>query len=153
MKLGFKVVDVSDAEGGLRRLGSELGEQRLVDATVSGATILVNRWKNTVSYVTGEYKRSIREKVTRRSPGNVQVTVGTDLVNPPYPWVLEYGKTIHAKNAPYLHFKTKDGNWVKVKSVTIPPKGWARRAFDESQDEVGQEIADALGDLIDREWR
>ena len=153
MRLGFKVVGVPEVAGALDRMGDKMGGQRLVDATMSGAGLLVNAWKQIVSVVTGQYRKSIHAEVTQQGPGFVQVTVGTDIVKPPYPWVLEYGMTIKVKTAKWLTFKTKDGAWHRVKQVVIPPKGWARRAFDENKDKVAQEIHDALGDLIDKEWR
>lgn len=153
MRLGFKVVGVPEVAGAFDRMGNELAGQRLVDATLAGAKLLANAWKQIVSVVTGAYRKSIHAEVTHREPGFVQVTVGTDIVKPPYPWVLEYGMTIKAKLKPYMVFKTKDGTWHSVKVVHIPPKGWARRAFDESKDKVAQEIHNALSDLVDKEWR
>ena len=153
MRLGFKVVGVPEVAGALDRMGDQMGGQRLVDATMSGAMLLVNAWKANVGRVSNDYFNSIVAKVTQRERGFVQVTVGTDIVKPPYPWVLEYGMTIKVKTAKWLKFKTKDGAWHSVKQVVILPKGWARRAWDENKDKVAQEIHDALGDLIDKEWR
>lgn len=152
MKLGFKIVGVPEAAGALNRMGDYMGERTLVKAAVAGALLLVNAWRRKVTIVTGNYFRSIHAKVTVRQPGFVQVTVGTNIVKPPYPWVLEYGMTIKAKNKPYMVFKTKDGSWHSVKVVHIPPKGWARRAFDESQDKVAREIESSLWAMIDQEW-
>ena len=132
MRLGFKVVGVPEVAGALDRMGDQMGGQRLVDATMSGAGLLVNSWKLYIrqrAYKTGTYMRSIHAKVTHREPGFVQVTVGTDIVKPPYPFFLEYGTS------------------------KMHPRPTARPAFDENKDKVAQEIHDALGDLIDKEWR
>lgn len=153
MRLGFKIVGVPEVTGAFDRMGNELGGLGLVKATVAGGFLLINAWRKKVSVVTGHYRRSIHQKVTRREPGFVQVTIGTDIVKPPYPWVLEYGMTIKAKVKPYLHFKTKDGHWVKTKVVHIPAKGWARQAWDETKDKVANEIHNALAAMIDKEWR
>ena len=132
MRLGFKVVGVPEVAGALDRMGDKMGGQRLVDATMSGAMLLVNSWKLYIrqrAFKTGRYMDSIRGEVTRREPGFVQVTVGTDIVKPPYPFFLEYGTS------------------------KMHPRPTARPAFDENKDKVAQEIHDALGDLIDKEWR
>jgi len=129
MRLGFKVVGVPEAAGALNRMGDKMGEQALVDATISGAKILMNRWKQIAPFKTGRYRDSINQEVTVRKPGFVQVTVGTNIVKPPYPFFLEYGTS------------------------KMPPHPSARPAFDETEDEVAQEIHDALSDLVDKEWR
>jgi len=153
MRLRSKVVGVPEAAGALEAMGKELGGRALRTAALSGAKILENAWRDEVGYVTGSYKRSIQSRVTAESQGRVEVTVGTDIVKPPYPWVLEYGMTICVKTAKWLTFKTKDGAWHRVKCVTIPPKGWARRAWDKSIGKVEREIADALMYLVDKHWR
>jgi hypothetical protein len=153
VRVGFKVVGVPEAAGALNAMGEELGGQALEDATLAGAYYPENAWKDEVSYVTGQYKRSIHRKVTERTKGRVQVTIGTDIVDPPYPFVLEYGMTIRAKRAPYLHFKTKDGHWVKTKQVTIPAFGWARKAWDRTKDQCAREIEQALMAVVGKHWR
>ena len=129
MRLGFKVVGVPEVARALDRMGTEMAGQRLVDATMAGARILSNAWQRIAPYKTGRYRNSIRPEVTVRQPGFVQVTVGTDIVKPPYPFFLEYGTS---KMAPHPS---------------------ARPAFDETKDKVAQEIHDALSDLVDKEWR
>lgn len=129
MRLGFKVVGVEEAAGALNELGEELGGQRLVDATLAGAQILQNAWKVMAPWKTGQYRRSIHREVRHQSPGRVQVTVGTDIVDPPYPYFLEFGTS------------------------KMPPHPSARPAFDETKDEVAREIEGALSDLVDLIWR
>ena len=153
MRLRSKVVGVPEVAGALEAMGKEMGGRALRHAAMSGGTILQNAWQDEVGYVTGRYKGSIHVEVTAESPGRVEVTVGTEIVKPPYPWVLEYGMTICVKTAKWLTFKTKDGAWHRVKCVTIPPKGWARRAWDKSIGKVEKEIVDALMYLVDKYWR
>ena len=40
--------------------------------------------------------------------------------------IREFGGTIVAKRAAFLHFKTRDGRWVKVRSVTQRPGGYSQ---------------------------
>ena len=52
---------------------------------------------------------------------------GTNLV---YAAIQEFGGIIRATKAAYLHFRTKSGNWVKVKQVKIPAQPYLRPAAD-----------------------
>jgi len=71
---------------------------------------------------TGELSKSITTKVH----GHHYAKIGTSLV---YAAIQEYGGTIKAKNKPYLHFRTKSGNWVKVKSVVIKARKYMEGAY------------------------
>jgi len=153
MRLGFKIVGVPEAAEALNQLSDEMAGQHLADATVAGSLLIENQWKDNVGKVTHDYERSIHHEVTHQSRDRAEVTIGTDIVDPPYPYVLEFGMTIKAKNVPYLHFKTKDGQWVKTKEVTIPPFGWARKAFDAKKDEAAREIEQALLEKVGLIWR
>lgn len=53
------------------------------------------------------------------------------LNSPVYAAIHEYGGTIQAKDADYLVFQLPDGEWRKVKQVTIREKRYARDAMDE----------------------
>jgi phage virion morphogenesis protein len=67
------------------------------------------------------------------------VEVGTNVL---YAGVHQFGATIAAKSAPYLHFKA-GGRWAKKKSVTIPA-----RPFLGVDDEDEAEILAIAGDYI-----
>jgi len=153
VRLGFKVVGVPEAADALDQLSDEMAGQHLADSALAGGNILVNGWKDEVSFVTGEYKRNIHAEVTHQSRDRAEVTVGPGIMDPNYPYVLEYGMTIKAKHAPYLHFKTKDGQWVRKKQVTIPPFGWARKAFDKHEDAAAREVEEALLEKVGLIWR
>lgn len=53
------------------------------------------------------------------------------LNSPIYAAIHEYGGDIEAKDADYLVFQLPDGEWRKVKKVTIREKRYARDAIDE----------------------
>jgi len=132
MRLGYKIVGVPEAAGALNAMGDELGGQALVDAAEAGAWILVNTWKDYIkerAYRTGTYFRSIHQKLLHRSKGRVEIEVGTDIVDPPYPFFLEYGTS------------------------KMQARPTARPAFDESEDEVGREIEEALMQIVEKHWR
>lgn len=65
-----------------------------------------------------------------------------------YARIHEYGGIIKAKNAPYLHFMTKDGAWHKVKSVHIPARPYMRPAFDEHRQDINDVMARVLEQKI-----
>jgi HK97 gp10 family phage protein len=81
-------------------------------ALVAGAIPMQNRWKELAARKTGTYRRSVhiggvtrpegggddshvkeREPLPKPEEGrtHVVVTIGTDIVDPPYPWFLENG--------------------------------------------------------------
>lgn len=60
----------------------------------------------------GTYKRDFTYGHIQGSYGSTHWLAG----------VQEFGKTIHARNAPYLKFKTHDGKWHMVKKVVLPPR-------------------------------
>lgn len=67
--------------------------------------------------------------------------VGTSIVYGP---IQEYGGTIHAKDAPYLVFQTKDGAWHSVKSVTIPAHPYLRPTLKEKAGQVARLIEQGI---------
>ena len=78
-------------------------------------------------------KGQLRRSITRKVHGYDYAEIGTDLV---YARIQEEGGTIKAKNKPYLHFKTKSGRWVKVKSVTIKGKKYMEKAITQNTAKV-----------------
>lgn len=98
---------------GLEQLGANLHEMglgaqmALEVAALAGALPIVNRWK-TLMYEsgaspppsepgepphveTGTYARSIHPETVLVIPGLVQVGIGSDISDPPYPEYLEFG--------------------------------------------------------------
>lgn len=61
-----------------------------------------------------------------------------------YAAIHEFGGTIHAKNAEYLHFKTRDGGWVRTKQVTIPARPYLRPALTEHAPALQRTFAEAM---------
>lgn len=61
--------------------------------------------------------------------------------------VHEYGKVIHARRAPYLHFQVR-GQWVKVKRVRVRAKRFFRAGWDEAQ----RNFPEILGRHVRQRW-
>lgn len=65
-----------------------------------------------------------------------------------YAGIHEFGGVINAKNAKYLRFKTFDGSWHSVKSVTIPARPYLKPAAEKEQ----PRIAEMLAKRFAQEW-
>lgn len=61
----------------------------------AGALEMEQEWKQRAPVRTGTYRRSIHTQ-SKRSGRTAEATVGTNLVNPPYPIFLEYGTSMMA---------------------------------------------------------
>jgi len=72
---------------------------------------------------------SVEVRETKRANERVRVRHGFTRDVKKYAYVHEYGARIRAKRSEYLHFKTKDGSWVQVKEVYIPPRLNLRKEF------------------------
>lgn len=68
---------------------------------------------------TGDFRRRIESIFL----GRLLARVGS---RHPGTRIREFGGTIRAKNAPFLHFKTRSGGWVKVRQVTQRPGGYSQ---------------------------
>lgn len=96
-----------------------------------GAAIVEAKAKGYAPYESGTFRRSINYRTKEKSLNSVIIEVGTNLK---YARLQEFGGTIKAKNKPFLIFRTKDGRWVKTKSVYVPPHPYMTPAMDESHD-------------------
>ncbi len=88
--------------------------------------------KRNAPYKTRTLSRSITHRVDD-SGGQIVGSVGTNVV---YAKIQELGGTIRPKNGPYLKFKTPDGKWHSVKSVTIKGRQYLSRAVTESHNYI-----------------
>lgn len=63
-------------------------------AALASAKPIENAWKRNVQtsfFKTGNYMRSIHSTVVARTSRTLELHIGTDLTNPPYPFFGEYG--------------------------------------------------------------
>ena len=96
-------------------------------AVMNGALAYEADVKRAAPVDTGDYRARIRS-----DPGGTILGSPIVLIGSPHPQVrqLEFGGTISAKNGEYLTFKTKDGQWHRVKEVFQPAKPHWRPAWD-----------------------
>ena len=143
-------------------------EKMLENALAVGALQIANGAKEKAPVRSGNLKRSIHigghtdidpqmasdlaestghdlGRVGRHGKCQVRVLIGTDVI---YARIQEYGGTITAKDAPYLRFRTADGSWHAVKSVTITARSYLRAAADERKDDAIRDMRDALADQL-----
>jgi len=66
-----------------------------------------------------------------------------------YGRIQELGGVIRATNAQALVFQTDDGEWHRVKAVTIPARPYMRPAADEHQNDIFDAVGTVLGDAIE----
>jgi HK97 gp10 family phage protein len=76
---------------------------------------------------TGNLMKSVQPGTLMIFQGSGEITVGTNVV---YAAIHEFGGIIRARKAKALRFKTKDGKWHTVKSVTMPARPYMRPAID-----------------------
>jgi HK97 gp10 family phage protein len=114
-------------------------------AVVAGAFLVRNSASEKAPYKTGNLRSSIHVEPKSSGKDEAIAEVGT---SEEYARIQEYGGTITAKNKPYLVFRTEDGKWHSVKSVTIPPHPYLRPAFDENKARVKSEIERAVKKLL-----
>jgi phage gpG-like protein len=127
--------------------------QDLEDAATKGAMVFEKGAKENVSgrgglrVRTGHFRDSIMTKTAERTPTRVVVAV---TANHPGARIHEFGGVIKAKNKPYLVFKTEDGEWHTVRSVTIPARPYLRPAFDTGKGTAKDLVASTLRASIRR---
>jgi len=161
--ISITLTGLPELKSKLNRLSDATRGQTLERALVSGALLVANAAKEKAPWKTGNLRRSIHVGGEGVKGGLEQPTTGTDIggkvsgsefaevlvgTNVEYAAQREFGGTIVAKNAPYLVFKTYDGAWHKVKSVTQPARPYLRPAFDEQRENVIREVKEALADLL-----
>ena len=150
-----------DIKSALERLTESVVKDMAYASLIAGGLLIQNAAKQKAPWRTGTLRRSIHiGGATHLAPDFAggeeyddigetgdgwSIKVGTNLV---YARIQEYGGVIHAKDAPYLVFKTKDGSWHSVKSVTIPARPYLRPAFDENREVVLREVAETFGALL-----
>ena len=95
---------------------------------------------------TADLQKSITNEVKSES-GEIVGRIGSNVV---YAAIQEYGGVIRARNKPYLHFKTKDGKWHKVKSVTIPAQPYLRPAILDNKDQITTKLGGSSSTVVYR---
>ncbi len=142
--LAVKILGKEEAVAKIRVVKEAAQAALLV--SVRGGGLVVERYAKTKSPIeTGSLRRSIHVEILEVDRDHAAAIIGTDLV---YAAQVEFGGEIHAKNAPFLVFKTKDGQWHSVKSVTQIPQPYLRPALDENIAEIVEVMRSVFERLI-----
>lgn len=104
----------------IEALSRNVSGSKRTAALMAGGLVIEAEWKRIVPYETGTYRRSIHTE-----PEGIDVIVGTNIDDPPYPRFLEFGTS------------------------RMSPHPSARPAFDASKEAAVQEVADALKALVE----
>lgn len=114
----------------------------LTNCLMAGGAVVERRMKENITKQHLIDTGNLRASVAAEPEGSNAVTIGPR--NVIYAAIHEFGGVIRAVKAKALRFKTKDGAWHTVKSVTIPARPYARPALDEHMQEVEDAIAAAI---------
>lgn len=150
MRARMKLIGRPAVTRKINRLRDGMGLPALVLAGEAGAQPLVNAWKEKIAGYplvdTGSYLKSVHSEVGAVSDAGVEILVGTDIVDPPYPYFQEFGTGAFYEGA--------DDQEVRAKGETamthLQPRPTARPAFDESQESIRTEFRDSLRTLLRR---
>jgi phage gpG-like protein len=117
----------------LRQMTEAVKMTNLEAAARVAAMPVMNEAKRLVRKRTGTLARSIQISVVKRTPNEVRVSVGTNLV---YAKMVEYGGVITPKRARFLAWQTPSGEWIFARRVVRNASPYLRPAFANKQVEA-----------------
>lgn len=121
-------------------------EPDLTKCLMAGGLVVERRMKENITKQNLIDTGNLRASVSAEPEGTGVIGIGPR--NVIYAAIHEFGGVIRAREAKALRFKTDDGAWHTVKSVTIPARPYARPALDEHVQEVEDAIAAAINKKI-----
>jgi HK97 gp10 family phage protein len=123
MKIRMRLVGRPAVSRKIRAMTAALSDA-LATSAEAAVLPLENRWKELVPVRTGTYRRSIHHEPPVVMGDQVSIEVGTDIVEPPYPFFLEFGTS------------------------RMAPRPSARPALDETQGAVQREFSASMRQLM-----
>ena len=144
MSGGATMIGLDELTARFNALGNP--EEAVGTALVAVGDVVEARAKTNVQKQGLILEGRLRSAIQRRKLAWNEVIVGVfDVI---YAAIHEFGGVIKAKNAPYLWFKTKSGDWVRTKSVTIPARPYLRPAIYENPNELAEIFAAVMRRLM-----
>lgn len=104
----FKVTPTAGLKADVAGMLRDVSHQSAIAALNAAGLVVASEWRRAIyDYPlvdTGTYGRSIGVEVTVRDGEHALAIIGTDIVDPPYPFFLEYGTSkmgakVHARPA------------------------------------------------------
>lgn len=141
--LASAILVEGSAKGYIRNTGSP-DEHQSRAFQIDGNTYLSDR---SLRRISGMLANSITHKLFETAKGQVEATVGTNSV---YGRIHEVGGVIKAKHAAFLVFKTDDGKFHRVKSITMPARPYLLPALFKNEKQITQLFSDAFWQEVDR---
>lgn len=89
--VSVKVIGMPETLHALERIEEVTRGAKLAAVAVVAAMPIQSAWKVKAPFKTGTYRRSIHTETERVAERSVDVVIGTDITDPPYPIFLEYG--------------------------------------------------------------
>lgn len=132
----------------------EIVKEKMGGAILTSAKSVMAKAKANAPFKLGQLKDSIQLDGPNFSASNIQASVYTNVKYAPY---QEFGTGIYGpngtpivpKNAPFLVFQLDDGTWRRARSVKgVKPKKFFGNAVDTSQDEVNNNLLNALTEVV-----
>ena len=140
MSGGATMIGLDELTARFNALGNP--EEAVGAALVAVGDVVEARAKTNVQKQGLILEGRLRSAIQRRKLAWNEVIVGVfDVI---YAAIHEFGGVIKAKNAP----KTKSGDWVRTKSVTIPARPYLRPAIYENPNELAEIFAAAMRRLM-----
>lgn len=140
-----KIVNLKEFQKKLHDLQTVVRNTAMREAILAGGFELEAEIKQNIEsnklVDTGNLLNSIQVGEVSISRDKAEIPVGTNVV---YAAIHEFGGTIVARNAKALVFKTRDGVWHRVKSVTIPARPYMRPALDKGFPRIKEAIVSVL---------
>lgn len=141
-----EIVNLSEFQGQLKRIGKAAGEQTLVDAVTAALLLVQNSAKEKAPKLTRTLSRSIHIEITESSPTHAEGAVGTNVVYGP---IQEFGGVVTPKKAKALHWVSKQtGEDVFAQRVVIPPHPYLRPAWDEKRNAMIETVKRVITNAI-----
>jgi hypothetical protein len=137
------------------RHAEKLVEKETIAAVNGSTSILTNTIKRNAPHRYGQLAASFHAEPAKRVGNSIVGSTGSNLDHAAY---QEFGTGIYGpkrrpitpKRAPYLVFKTRDGKWIRTKSVKgVRPLRYAKRSLDQARGDI-QARFDQAGRNIER---
>jgi phage gpG-like protein len=143
-------IDMKPLQGALNKLSKDVSGEQLGKAVLAGlfqlegmAKINVKQnFKQHTGFLAANFETKLDEVTEKSAKGHTSPLAV-------YARIQELGGVIKATNAPALVFQTEDGNWHRVKAVTIPPRPYLRPAADEGKEDIVAAVSNELKQLIE----